>query len=128
MHGFFNNRSETKFFYMISEENVLTILLSLHKYPIAAPLKVSWGNGIMISVSVCQEGHPGSSPARFVCFRKVEFHQCVFNLSPPVPTTGSPKAVHVLSCLCDHTCKRSLAICCKSRALFPVSRLLSVPI
>ena len=30
---------------------------------------------------------------------------------------------HVLSCVCDNACKRSLAICHKS----PVSRLLSVP-
>ena len=33
------------------------------------------------------------------------------------------QAVHVLSCLCDDACKRSLAICHKSRALCPVSRL-----
>ena len=32
-------------------------------------------------------------------------------------TTGSTKAIHVLSCLCDNACKRSLAICRKSRAL-----------
>ena len=31
-------------------------------------------------------------------------------------------------CLCNDACKRSLAICCKSRASCPVSRLLSVPI
>ena len=35
---------------------------------------------------------------------------------------------HVLSCLCDNACKRSLAICCKSRASCPINRLLSVPI
>ena len=50
------------------------------------------------------------------------------DLFPPVLTTGSTKAVHVLSCLCDNACKRSLAICHKSRASCPVSRLLSVPI
>ena len=43
-------------------------------------------------------------------------------------TTGSTKAVHVLSCLCDNACKRSLVICHKSRASCPVGRLLSVPI
>ena len=48
-------------------------------------------------------------------------------LFPPVLTTGSTKAVHVLSCLCGNACKRSLAICRKSRASCPVSRLLSVP-
>ena len=31
-------------------------------------------------------------------------------------------------CLCDNACKRFLAICRKSRALWPISRLLSVPI
>ena len=35
---------------------------------------------------------------------------------------------HVLSCLCDNACKRSLAIDCKIRTLCPVSKLLSVPI
>ena len=35
---------------------------------------------------------------------------------------------HLFSCLCDNACKRSLAICRKSRASCPVSRLLSVPI
>ena len=35
---------------------------------------------------------------------------------------------HVLSCLCDNVCKRSLAICHKRRALCPVCKSLSVPI
>ena len=82
---------------------------------------------IMVSVSVCQVGRPVSNPARSVYFRKVGFYQNVINLSPP-PTSGLPKAVHVLSCLCDNACKRSLTICRKSRALCPISRLLSVPI
>ena len=60
--------------------------------------------------------------------RKVEFCYCVIDSLPPVPTTGSKKAVHVLLCLCNNACKKSLAICRKSRALCPVSRLLSVPI
>ena len=34
-------------------------------------------------------------------------------------TTGSQEAVHVLSCLCDNACKRSLAIWRKSMALCP---------
>ena len=63
----------------------------------------------MVSVSVCQMDRPGSRPARSVCFRKVGFYQHVINLSPPVPTTGSAKAAHVL-CLCDNACKRSLAV------------------
>ena len=62
----------------------------------------------MVSVSVCQAGCPGSSPARSVCFRKIKFCQKVINLSLPVPTTGSPKAAHVSSCLCDNACKRCL--------------------
>ena len=74
------------------------------------------GNSIMVSLPLS------------VCFRKVESYQHLIDFSPPVPTTGSPKAVHVLSCLFDNACKRSLAICCKSRASCPVSRFLSVPI
>ena len=35
------------------------------------------GNGIMVSVSVCQGGRPGLSLARSVCYRKVEFYQYV---------------------------------------------------
>ena len=49
-----------------------------------------------------------------------------------VPTSADDwlkkKAVHVLLCLCNNACKRSLAICRKGRALCPVSRRLSVPI
>ena len=71
----------------------------------------------MVSVSVCQGGHPDSCPARSTCLRKVEFYQGAIDMSPPVLTTGSTKAVHVLSCLCDNACKQSLAICRKSRAL-----------
>ena len=85
-----------------------------------------WGYGIMVSVSVCQVGHPGSNPVCSARFRRVRFYQNDINLSPPVQTTGSPKAVHVLSCLCDNACKGSLAICHKSRASCPISRLLSV--
>ena len=60
--------------------------------------------------------------------RKVELYHCAIDLPPPVLMTGSKKAVHVLLCLCNNACKRSLAICRKSRALCPISRLLSVPI
>ena len=35
---------------------------------------------------------------------------------------------HVLSCLCDNTCKRSLVICRESRQFCPGSRLLSLPV
>ena len=82
----------------------------------------------MVSVFVCQAGRPGSSPVQSVYFRNVEFYQYVIDLSPSVPTTGSPKAAHVLSFSCDNVCKRPLAICRKSRASCPVNRLLSVPI
>ena len=87
-----------------------------------------WGNSIMVSIFVCQAGLPGSNLARSVWYRKVKIYQPVINLSPPVPTTGSQKAVHVLSCLCDNACKRYLAISHTSRASYPISRLLSVPI
>ena len=53
------------------------------------------GNSIMVSVSVCKLGRPGSIPARSVCFRNVEIYQHVINLFPPVLTTGSTKVVHV---------------------------------
>ena len=86
------------------------------------------GTSIMVSITVCQAGRPGLSITGFVCFRKVEFYQHVIDLSPPVPTTGSPKTIHVLTCLCDNACKRFLVTCHKSRASCPVSRLLSVPI
>ena len=82
----------------------------------------------MVSVSVCQAARPGSSPALSACFRKERFCKYVINSFPPALMTGSQKAVHLLSCLCDNACKRSLAICCKSRASCPNSRLLSVPI
>ena len=80
----------------------------------------------MVSISVCQVGLPGSSPAQSICFRKVELYQYAIDFSPPVPTT--PQAIRVLSCLCDNACKISLAICRKSRALCPVSRFLAVPL
>ena len=88
-----------------------------------------WGNSIMVSVSVCAADHPSSSPARSVCFsQKGGDLPDVINLFPPQLGTGSPKTAHVLSCICDNACKRSLAICRKSRASCPFSRLLSVPI
>ena len=86
------------------------------------------GNSTVVSVSVYQAGDPGSRPAWSACVRKVEFYHCVTHSFPPVSTTGSKKAVHVLLCLCNNACKRSLAICRKRRALRPISRLLSVPI
>ena len=86
------------------------------------------GNSTVPSVSVCQAGGPVLQPARSACFRNVRFYHCVIDSFPPVPMTASKKAIHVLLCLCNNACKRSLAICCNSRALCPVSRLLSVPI
>ena len=90
--------------------------------------KMGRGNSTVVRVSVYQAGGPGSLPARSACHRKVELYHCAIDSFPPVLTTGSKKAVHVLICLCNNACKRSLAICRKSRALCPVSRLLSVPI
>ena len=58
--------------------------------------------------------------ARSAYFRIVEFYQGAIDLFPPVLMTGSTKAVHVLSCLCDNACKRSLAICCMSRHCVPL--------
>ena len=69
------------------------------------------GNSTVVSVSVYQAGGPGSLLARSACYKKVRFYQCVIDSLPPVPTTGSKKAVHVFLCLCNNACKRSLAIC-----------------
>ena len=38
------------------------------------------------------------------------------------------RSCNVLSCLCDKACKRITGVCCKSSALCPGSRLLSVPL
>ena len=80
------------------------------------------GKSRMVSISVCQASHPGSSLARSFCFRKVEFYQNVINLSPLGPTTGSQEAVHVLSCLCDNACERSLTTCRESTLYGILSR------
>ena len=86
------------------------------------------GRGDSIMVSVCKAGRLGLSPAQSVCYRNMEIYLHVINLFPPVLMTHSTKVVHVLSCLCDNSCKRSPAICCKNRVLCNVARLLSVPI
>ena len=65
-------------------------IYSVQLYTSGAPTW-GWRNSIMVSVSVCHAGRPGSSPAQSACFRKVEFYQYVIDLLPPVPTTGSPK-------------------------------------
>ena len=83
------------------------------------------GNGTVVSGSVCEAGRPGSCPARSTCFRKLEFYQNAIDLFPPVLTTGSTKAVHVLSCLCDNACKRFLAICRKSSCVLLAGYCLS---
>ena len=59
-------------------------------------------NSILVSVSVFQVRHPGSSPIHSVCFRNVKFYRHVIKLSPPVPTTGLP--CQLLSCLCYNAC------------------------
>ena len=81
----------------------------------------------MVSISACQAGCPGSSLVWSAFFRKVEFYQNLMNLSPPVLATGSQKAIHVLSYLCDNACEISVVLCRKSRASCPISRLPSVP-
>ena len=69
----------------------------------------------MVSVSACQAGLSGSSPVRSACFRKVEFYKNVINLSPPVLTTGLPKAtcyrVYVITHLKIRSCRKSRASC-----------------
>ena len=79
------------------------------------------GNSILVSVSVSQGGCPGSNAGTVLLFQKGGILPECYELSPPVPMTGSQKAIHVLSCLCDNACKGSLAIICKSRASCPVA-------
>ena len=112
------NRTQTESF----------IYSSFHLVSALIGISMGRGNSTVVSVSVYQVGNPGSRPPRSACHRKVELYHCAIDLLPPVPKTGSKKAVHVLLCLCNNACKRSLAICHKSRALCPVSRFLSVPI
>ena len=67
------------------------------------------------------------------CFVPITFTMFNKTLAIWVSQTCSSQLVqqslcHVLPCLCDHACKRPLAIFCKSRAFCPNGRLLSVPI
>ena len=79
-----------------------------------------------------QRLHLSSRPSRFEpgTFRliQIKFYQHVITLSPPVHRLVYQRPCHVLSCLCDIAYKRSPAICHKSRASCPVSRLLSAPL
>ena len=60
------------------------------------------GNSKMVSASVCQlAGQVRSRYDSFVSERWNSQYQHVINLSPAVPTTGSPKTIHVLSSVCD---------------------------
>ena len=79
------------------------------------------GNSTVVSASVYHAGDPGSRQARSTCHRKVEFYHCVIHSLPPVPTTGSTKAIDMLLCLCNNSCKSSLAICRKSRVCVPLA-------
>ena len=72
-------------------------------------------------VSICVRLSSGPSrfePGSIRFFRKAEIYQHVINLFPPVLKTGSTKAAHVCSCLCDNECERSLAVYRKSGALY----------
>ena len=71
-----------------------------------------------------------------VCTSSVPFNLPVYSLSAchqhaltrAALTRVYESPCNVLLCLCENACKRSLAICCTSRTLCPVSRLLSAPI
>ena len=78
------------------------------------------GNSTVGSVSVCHVVLPGSLLVRSACFRKVVCCHSAIDSFPPVPMTGlTKKVVYVSLCLCNDACKRSLAICRKSRASCP---------
>ena len=66
------------------------------------------GNSIIVSVSVCQSNRPGSSPAQSICFVK-KILSASYRLVPASADDWFTKG--------DNACKRSLAICRKSRAL-----------
>ena len=74
--------------------------------PCGTVLQVTQGreNSTVVSISVYQAGDLGSHPAQSACHRKVEFYHCVVDSLPPVLTTASKKAVHVLLCLCNNAC------------------------
>ena len=55
------------------------------------------GNSIMVSISVCQAGHPGSSLAQSACFRKEEFYQHVINCP-----LHCRRLVHQRPSMCNH--------------------------
>ena len=64
--------------------------LPVHLYFLAVHVD-AWGWGsIMVSISVCPVGLPGSSMAQSVCFRKVEFYQHVFTSADDWFTKGHP--------------------------------------
>ena len=90
------------------------------------------GGAYTLPFFIWSENGPSSLAACVNCFSAVSqnLHCCQWLVASHtrVSWIGSPKAVRVLLCVCDNACKRSLAIFCKSRALCPVSRLLSVPI
>ena len=109
---FFITWVEEKAFFLRLKESFPHFPTSSHKNDMVGSTAIpGWENSIMVSISVRQAVCPGLSPVWSVCFRKVEFYQHAIHLSPPESTTGSPKAIHVLSCLCDNACKRSPAIC-----------------
>ena len=89
-----------------------------------------WGDSILVSVSVCEADHSGSSPARSVCIsqKSGDLPACYQLVHTSADDWFNKDSPCVVIYICDNACKRSLAIYHKSRASCPVSRLLSVPI
>ena len=77
---------------------------------------------VFVILPVCN--HPSCLS---VCFRKVELYQHAIDLSHQCLRLVQQRPCHVLPCLFENACERSLSICRKSRTSCPVSRLLSVP-
>ena len=80
------------------------------------------GNSIMVSIMVtCLSSGPSKfEPGKIHLFQKGGILSACYEPVSTSADNGSPKAVHVLSCLCDNARK--------SRASCPVSRFLSGPI
>ena len=89
----------------------------------------------LILVGTCKQGqlsgHWWSTPTPFCLLWPFWQFICYMHdtdLSQPVLKLVQQRPCHVLSCQCDNACKRPLAICPKSNALWPLRRLLSAPI
>ena len=86
------------------------------------------GSGSALVYSLSNQKVCGSPQVFSVCFDTSLAIYMSLTCSHQFHRLVHQRSCHVLSCLCNNACKRSLAICRKSRAPCPISRHLSVPI